>query len=77
MIYYTTGKGINLNVRGLEVDVFEKTGESLVSKGILVRTKEELDENNIAEMQEIKQEQPTFVEKTEKIKVKKGRPSKK
>ena len=29
------------------------------------------------EQQEVKQEQPAFVEKTEKIKVKKGRPSKK
>jgi len=42
MIYYSTGKGRNLNVRGKAVELSDKMAAVLLAEGLVVETREEL-----------------------------------
>jgi hypothetical protein len=64
MIYYSTGKGIHLNIRGKKVDLDEKSAKLLLDRGLIVKTKEEL-QPEIAEV-----EIPMPVKTVEKAEVK-------
>jgi hypothetical protein len=74
MIYYSTGVSPFMRKKGQPIECFERTAESLIKKGYLVTTIEELETNT--EVVDIKENAPVELEQ-KKVYKPKGRPKRK